>query len=211
MREKSKVKRAPKRAIYDIESIYEILDNQITCHIAFIHKGYPVSIPTTYGRHKNTIYIHGAGISRMLVELEKGVDICLSVAKVTAMILTRSAFHHSANYESAVVFGKGRLVEGDEKITGLKAITENFLKGRWDEVRPPSQKELNATKVIAIEIDEASAKVRNEGVSENKKDLELPIWAGIIPVEETYGVPIPEENMNKDITLSKSVLNINNK
>ena len=209
MNKKSKLKRVPKRGVYDRKEIYKILDNNITCHIAFVHNGIPVSIPTTYGRYEDTIYIHGASVSRMLQEMEKGIDVCISIAKVTAMILSRSAFHHSANYESVVIFGKGRLVTNDtEKLLGLKTLTNNFLKDRWNEVREPNQKELNATKVIAISMDEISGKRREEGVDDHKDDIDLPIWAGIIPVNETYGLPIKAPNLNAKIPLSKSVQNL---
>ena len=205
MSDKSKVKRVPKRGIYDRKEIYKILDNNLICHIGFVHNKVPVVIPVMYGRKDDVVYVHGAAVSRMLTELEKGVDVCLSIAKVNGWVLARSAFHHSLNYESVVVFGKGTLVEGEEKVQALKVISDNMLKDRWEEARFPDQKELNATKVIAVSIDEVSAKVRAEGVNDNKKDLDLPIWAGIVPIIETYGKPIPATDLKETIKLPNSI------
>jgi len=173
MSDKSKLKRIPKRGIYDRKEVYKIVDNNYICHLAFVHHGVPVSIPTMYGREGDTIYLHGAMASRLLNELEKGFDVCLSIAKVKALVLARSAFSHSLNYESVVIFGKGKLVHEKDKNHALKVISDNLLKERWDEVRLPNKKELNATKVIAISIDEITGKVRDEGVIDNKEDLDL--------------------------------------
>jgi len=212
MSEKSKIKRIPKRGIYDRKEIYQILDNHFICHLAFIHNDVPIVIPTMYGRENDVIYVHGAAASRMLKELAKGVAMCLSVASVNALVLARSAFHHSLNYKSVVIFGNGKLIEDkNKKNKALKVISENAIKGRWDESRLPTSKELNATKVIAITIDEVSAKVRDEGVNDAKKDMNLPIWAGLVPINETYGKPIKSPDLNNNIELPKSVKNLNTK
>jgi len=205
MSEKSKIKRVPKRAVYDRSEIYKVLDNNLTCHMAFIHNGVPVSIPTTYGRIGDVLYVHGALASRMLKEMEKGIDVSISIAKVTGYIFARSAFHHSVNYESVVIFGKGKLVEGDEKMKALKAITDNMLQGRWEEVRIPSEKELNATKVIAVPMDEVTGKIRDEGVNDKKSDMETKVWAGLVPIKEVYEKPILASGLDESIPLSKSV------
>ncbi len=205
MSEKSKLKRVPKRGIYNRDAIYKILDNNLICHIAFVHNDIPVSIPTMYGRKDDTIYIHGAMVSRMLGEMEKGIDMCLSVAKVNALVLARSAFHHSLNYESVVIFGKGTLVEDTEKVKALKVISDQMMQGRWEEARFPNEKELHATKVIAISIDEVTAKVREEGVNDAKQDLDLPIWAGIVPIKQVYEKPINAEFLEDNLPISDSV------
>jgi len=205
---KSKVKRIPKRGFYNRKEIYSFLDTQFLCHVGFVHKGYPVVIPTMYGRDKDVLYIHGAAISRLLTELEKGVAVSISVAQVTGLVLARSAFHHSLNYESVVVFGTGTLVADSDKEKALKIISDNVLKGRWEEVRKPSLKELNATKVIAIKIDEVSGKKRDEGVSDDKTDYDLDVWAGIIPIHEKYGKAIPDSQLKDSIPLSKSIKNL---
>jgi hypothetical protein len=191
--EKAKIKRAPKRALYDPEEINEILDKSYMCHISFVHNGYPVCIPTMYGRLGSAVYIHGASVSRLITELEKGVDMCLSVAEVNGLVLARSAFHHSLNYESVVIFGKGKLVEDNEKLAALKAISDQALPGRWEEVRLPSAKELKATKVIRIDIEEASAKRRTGPPVDDKADYKLNIWAGVVPLEKKYKPSIADE------------------
>jgi len=205
MSKKSKLKRVPKRAIYDRNEAYKIVDANYICHLAFVHNGVPVSIPTMYGRDGDTIYLHGAMASRLLNELEKGFDVCLSIAKVNALVLARSAFHHSLNYESVVIFGKGKLVAEQDKNYALKVISDNLLKERWDEVRQPNKKELNATKVIAITIDEITGKIRNEGVNDNKEDLDLPIWAGLVPIEQRFLQPINADGLSDDLDVSESV------
>jgi len=202
---KSKIKRIPKRGIYDRNEIYTFLDTQYLCHVGFIHNGHPVVIPTMYGRFENTIYIHGAAISRMLTEIEKGVAVSISVAHVTGLVLARSAFHHSLNYESVVVFGTGTLVADEHKEAALEIISENVLKGRWDEVRKPTKKELAITKVIAITMNEVTGKKRAEGVSDDKADYDLNIWAGIIPIKQVYAVPEPDDKLSKEIAISKSI------
>ncbi|MBT8196292.1 MAG: pyridoxamine 5'-phosphate oxidase family protein [Bacteroidia bacterium] len=200
--EKSKVKRVPKRGRYDKETIHGILDNNRICHVAFIHQGVPFSIPTIYARDENKIYLHGASVSRMLVELDKGIDMCLSVASVEALVLARSAFHHSMNYHSAVVFGKGKSIEDEkEKLHALKVITEKLVPGRWEDARQPNPIEMKATKVIAIEIEDASAKIRNEGVGDEKEDYDLDVWAGLVPINNDLQAPISDDKLKEGIEI----------
>lgn len=204
---KSTVKRVPKRGIYDRETIYKILDNEFLCHVGIIHNAYPVVIPTLYGRKDDYLYIHGASVSRLITEVEKGIDVCISVANIRGLVLARSAFNHSANYESVVIFGKGQLVNDEEKIEVLKIISDHTIKGRWEEVRQPSAKELKATKVIKISIDEASAKVRTGDPVDEKEDYILDVWAGILPIEKKFGKPIPDIKLKSDILLPESAKN----
>jgi len=209
--DKTKVRRVPKRGIYDQETIYKILDNDSTCTIGFVHRGVPVVIPTIYGRHENKIYLHGAASSRMIKNLEEGFEMCFCMHRVTGLVLSNSAFHHSMNYESVVVFGKAKKVEGKEaNLFALKVVSDQVLKGRWEEVRQPSDKELKATTVLEIEINEASAKVRNEGCNNDKEDYELDIWTGIVPIERVYQNPIDDDKMRMGIPVSPSVKNIYN-
>lgn len=206
MKDKSKLKRVPKRAVYNREEAYKIMDNNYICHLAFVQNSIPFSIPTMYGRENDTLYVHGAMASRLLHELEKGFPVCLSIAKVNALVLARSAFHHSLNYESVVVFGKGKLVEEENaKIHALKVISDNLLKGRWEESRKPNEKELYATKVIAVSIDEITGKVRNEGVNDSKEDINLPVWAGLVPIKQEFLSPINAENLSDNIAIPESV------
>lgn len=204
---KSTVKRIPKRGIYDRETIYKILDSEFLCHVGIIHNAHPVVIPMLYGRKEDCIYIHGASVSRLITELEKEIDVCISVACVQGLVLARSAFNHSANYESVVVFGKGQLVNDKEKFEALKIISDHTLKGRWEEVRQPSEKELKATKVIKIFIDEASAKVRTGDPIDEKEDYALNVWAGVFPIEKKYGKPIPDMKLKSGIMLPDSAKN----
>ena len=204
---KSKVKRVPKRGIYEREEVYALLDKEFLCHVGFVYDGYPVVIPTMYGRKGDVIYIHGASVSRLLVSLEKGIDVSVSIANVSGLVLARSAFHHSLNYESVVIFGKGSLVEGEEKLDALKVISDSVIKGRWEEVRLPSEKEMKATKVLKIQIDEVSAKVRTGPPVDDKPDYDLDIWAGELPIVKTYGKPIADTLLKEGIETPKSVKN----
>lgn len=204
--DRSKVKRAPKRGHYDQKTINEILDSSQICHVAFVHEGYPVSIPTIFGRSGNKLYIHGAATSRLMVDLEKGIEISLSVAHVDGLVLARSAFHHSMNYRSVVVFGKAKLVEDAYKNEALKVISDHLIPHRWEEVREPNSKELKATKVLEIIIDQASAKIRTGGPLDDKKDYDLDIWAGEIPFKLHAEQPIADLKLRDGIEVSKSVL-----
>ena len=204
---KSKVKRVPKRGIYEREKVYALLDKEFLCHVGFVYDGYPVVIPTMYGRKGDAIYIHGASVSRLLVSLEKGIDVSVSIANVSGLVLARSAFHHSLNYESVVIFGKGNLVEGAEKLAALKIISDSVITGRWEEVRLPSEKEMKATKVLKITMDEASAKVRTGPPVDDKPDYDLDVWAGELPIVKTYGNPISDTLLKDGIEVPKSVKN----
>ena len=204
---KSKIKRVPKRGHYDRETINKILDESQICHIAFNHNGHPVSIPTIFGRYGDKLYIHGASVSRMIQELEKGLEISLSVAHVDGLVLARSAFHHSMNYRSVVVFGKARLVADNELNDALKIISDHLIPGRWEEVRLPNTKELKATKVLEISIDETSAKVRTGDPVDDEEDYALNIWAGVIPFKNIVSEPINDGKLRAGINLPASVIN----
>jgi len=203
---KTKVKRIPKRGFYDEETVYRLLDADYVCQLGFIYDDYPVVIPTIYGRKDDCLYVHGAAVSRMLLSMAKGIPISLNVTQTKALVLARSAFHHSLNYESVTVFGQAELVtDTDEKLQALKIITEQIIKGRWDEVRQPNAKELNVTSVLKIKITEASAKIRTGPPSDDKADYDLPIWAGIVPIDKIYGNPIADNLLKEDIPISKSI------
>ena len=203
---RSKIKRAPKRGHYDEETIFQVLDAGQICHAGFIHNNHPVVIPTIYGRSGNTLYIHGAAVSRLIVELEKGIDISLSVAHIDGLVLARSAFHHSMNYRSVVVFGNAKLVDDDEKNAALKAISDHLIPGRWEEIREPNVKELKATKVLEITIEEASAKIRTGAPIDDSEDYELNIWAGEIPLKKLATIPIADAKLKPGLEVPKSVL-----
>jgi nitroimidazol reductase NimA-like FMN-containing flavoprotein (pyridoxamine 5'-phosphate oxidase superfamily) len=210
---KTKVKRAPKRGHYDSETIYQILDADFVCQVAFIHNDHPVVIPTIYGRFKNDLYIHGATVSRMLLVLEKGIPISVNITKTDGLVLARSAFHHSLNYRSVTIFGNAVLVTDEtERIHALKVISDQIIPGRWEEAREPNKKELKATKIIKIPITEASAKIRSGPPVDEKADYDLPIWAGVVPISEYYGEPVTDSMLRTREDIPGSVVELlNNK
>lgn len=203
--ERNKVKRLPKRGHYDKQSIFEILDDGFLCHLGFAMDGQPFVIPTAYGRDGEVIYVHGSSKSRMLQHLSSGAQLCMTVTHLDGLVLARSAFHHSMNYRSAVIFGTAELVEGEEKLHALEVISEQILKGRWAEVRPPSEIELKATNVLKITIEQASAKMRVGPPGDDEEDYALPIWAGVVPVELDYKSPLPDPAMKEAYQVPKSV------
>lgn len=202
---KNKVKRIPKRGHYDRETIYSILDESFLCHVGFAAEGQPYVIPTAYGRDGDHIYLHGSSKSRMMMSLEQGIPVCLTVTHLDGLVLARSSFHHSMNYRSAVLFGTAVKVEGAEKEKALYLISENILKDRWSEAREPSEKELKATTVLRMDIDTASAKVRTGPPGDDKPDYELDVWAGVVPVRQVYGEPEADPLLREGIPLAKSV------
>lgn len=206
IQEKNKIKRNPKRASYDKETVYKILDHNYLCHIAFNSEETPFIIPTIYGREGNSIYLHGSVKSRLMNKLREGMPVCISVAMVDGLVLARSAFHHSINYRSVVLFGKAiEVIDNGEKNEAFEVITENVLKGRWNEVRQPTQKELDTTALLKMKIETASAKVRTGGPIDDKEDYNLDIWAGVIPINKVYGKPIEDDLSIRQLEVSKSV------
>ena len=187
------VKRLPKRARYDFDTIAAILDAGFLCHIGFVADGQPFVIPTGFGRDGETLYFHGSSVSRTLKQVADGVPMCLTVTHLDGLVLARSGFHSSMNYRSVVVLGAARKVEGDEKLHALEMISEQILKGRWADIRGPSRKELNGTTVLALPIGEASAKVRTGPPVDDEEDYALPVWAGVLPLSVKPGAPLPDE------------------
>lgn len=189
--ERSRVRRAPKRADYDRETIDAILDEALIAHLGFVADGQPYVIPAIHARVGDEVLIHGSAASRMVTLLGAGIPACLTVTLVDGLVLARSAFHHSMNYRSVVLLGTARFVEGpEERERALEAFTEKLLPGRWDAVRPPTRQELKGTRVLALPIDEASAKVRTGPPVDDAEDYSLDVWAGVIPLTLTRGEPI---------------------
>lgn len=193
---RTRVRRVPRRAAYDRESIEAILDEAIVSHVGTIDEGgYPVVIPTLHARVGEWLYIHGSAASGTLRKAERS-EICLTATLLDGLVLARSAFHHSVNYRSVVVFGQAERVEGsDGKRRALEAFTEKLVPGRWADVRIPSKQELKGTAVLRIALDEASAKVRNGGPVEEEDDYELPVWAGVVDLRLAAGSPQPDERL----------------
>lgn len=200
--ERTQVKRLPKRGQYDCETVYGILDSAFVCHVGFCVEGQPYVIPTNYGRNRDTLYVHGSAASRMLRTLSGGVPVCVTVTHVDGLVLARSAFHHSVNYRSVVILGTARLVEeAAEKMEALRLFTEHVMKGRWDDVRLPTEQEMKATTVLAIPLEEVSAKVRTGGPVDDEADYSLPVWAGVLPLEMVAKEPVPDAQRKNDAPL----------
>jgi len=187
---RNRVKRLHERGSYDRSVIYPILDAAFLCHVAYVLDGQPFCTPTIHWREGDRLYWHGSSASRMLRQLQAGTPVCLTVSHLDGLVLARCGFNHSANYRSAMCFGTARIVdEPDEKARALKAIVDRFYPGRTEALRPDSAQEIKATMVIAMDIEEASAKARAKGVGDDEADYALPVWAGVIPVSTVIGAP----------------------
>jgi nitroimidazol reductase NimA-like FMN-containing flavoprotein (pyridoxamine 5'-phosphate oxidase superfamily) len=199
---RSKVNRLPSRGYYDKETINQIIDEALYCHVSFVHNNQPYIIPTIHARMADRIVLHGAKGSRMLKHLAERNEVCIAFTLMDGLVLARSVFHHSMNYRSVVLFGKGKLIENKvEKLEALKTITEHLILGRWDDARQPNEKELNATTVVSINIDEASAKIRTGPPIDDEEDYKLPVWAGLIPISQKYDSPENDPKLNEEIAL----------
>ena len=200
--QRSQLRRIPVRGSHEPETIYAILDAGFLAHVGFVAGHQPFVIPTLYGRENDMLYLHGSAASRMLHELETGVPACVTVTLVDALVLARSAFHHSMNYRSVVAFGTAHKIDDPEqKLHGLRVISEQLLRGRWNDVRQPTAKELRATSVLEFSIDEASAKTREGPPMDDEEDYLLPIWAGLLPVGLERRAAIPDPRLSQDVGL----------
>ena len=194
--DRTRVRRLPARGVFDRTAIYAILDEAFVCHVAFAVDGQPYAIPTGYARLDDALYLHGAAASRMVRQLAAGVDVCVTVTLVDGLVLARSAFHHSVNYRSAVVLGRARLVtDFEEKRAALRQFTNHVVPGRWDELRPITDQEIKGTAVLALPIEEASAKVRTGPPLDDAEDLQWPVWAGVVPLSTAAGDPLADAHV----------------
>jgi len=195
--ERTKVKRLPARGHYDRETINGILDEGFICHVGFVVENQPYVIPTGYARVDDQLYIHGSAASRMLRNLSKGIEVCVTVTLIDGLVLARSAFHHSINYRSVVILGKATLVEDpEEKDKALEALTEHIVPGRWADVRWPTELELKATTVLRLPIEEASAKVRTGDPKDDEEDYAMDVWAGVLPLSLATGAPVNDARLH---------------
>jgi nitroimidazol reductase NimA-like FMN-containing flavoprotein (pyridoxamine 5'-phosphate oxidase superfamily) len=191
--DRTTVRRKADRAGYDAGLIRSIVDEALVCHVGFVHEGGPVVIPTTHARVGDTLYLHGAAANRMLRSLRDGAEACVTITLVDGLVLARSAFHHSVNYRSVVVFGPARAVEDEaEKLAALEALVERVAEGRWSEARRPTDAELRQTLMIAVPLAEASAKVRTGPPIDDEEDYALPVWAGVVPIETRRLRPVAD-------------------
>ena len=195
---RTRVVREADRAVYDREAVYRILDEGFLCHAGFVVDGQPFVIPTSYGRKDASLYIHGSAASRMLRQMQKddGVPICITVTLLEGLVLARSIFNHSMNYRSVVVLGKATLVDDpEEKLEALRILSEHILPGRWADSRQPNERELKATSVLRVPIEEFSAKVRQGPAIDDEEDYSFPTWAGVVPLEMVAGKPIDDARL----------------
>ena len=204
--DRTRLRRKPQRGAYDLEAVTAILDAAPFCHVGFVVDEQPYVIPTIHGRLDDVLYFHGATSSRMLRHLGSGVPVCVTASILDGMVLARSAFNSSMNYRSAVVLGNARPVtEADEKERALRAVTEHVLPGRWDALRPPTPTELKSTSVLALPIDEASAKVRTGPADDPPEEFSLDVWAGVLPVTTMIGTPEPDPDLREDIEVPEHI------
>jgi uncharacterized protein len=197
--QRTRVVREPERAVYDREAAYRILDEGFICHVGFLVDGQPFVIPTSYGRKDGDLYIHGSAASRMLRQMKEGVAVCVTVTLLDGLVLARSVFNHSMNYRSVVVLGKATLVDdAEEKLTALRVLSEHILPGRWDDARQPNERELKATSVLRVPIEEFSAKVRTGPPIDDAEDLAFPTWAGVLPLEMKAGEAIRDPKLEPE-------------
>ncbi len=186
--DRNKVRRYPDRGSYEEPDIYRILDAALICHVAYAIDGQPYCTPTSFWREGDRLFWHGSSASRMLRNLAKGVEACLSVCHVDGIVLARSAFHHSINYRSVMAFGTARLIEdAEEKTQALRAFVNRYFPGRYETVKRPDPQEVKGTTIISMRIDEASAKTRSGPPRDDEADYGLPVWAGVVPLQTVVG------------------------
>ena len=197
---RTKIKRLPKRGSFERETIYRILDEGFVAHVGFIDDDQPFVIPTAYARDGDRLLFHGSSASRMMRAVAWEIDVCVTVTLVDGLVLARSAFHHSMNYRSVVVFGRAKTISDErEKLRALQALTDHIVPGRWRDVRPPSELEMKATIVLSLPLDEASAKIRAGAPSDDEDDYKSDAWAGVIPLKLVAGAPIDAPKLNDNI------------
>jgi len=193
-RPRHEVQRIKERGHYDRATAYAILDAAFVAHVGFCVEGQPFVIPMLYARRGDSILLHGSIASRLQRQIGSGIEACVSVTLVDGLVLARSHFHHSANYRSVVAFGKAKVLPDDEKVAALAHFVESMLPGRAVEARAPDRNELAATSVLDFGIADISAKIRTGGARDDKADVDLPYWAGIVPMAVRYGQPLPSED-----------------
>jgi uncharacterized protein len=197
---RTKLRRVPKRGFHDRETIDSILDEALLCHLGFVHEGRPAVIPTLHARIGDEVFIHGSAASRMIRALAGGIEACLTVTLIDGLVLARSAFHHSVNYRSVVLYGTATPVtEPEDKERALEAFTEKLVPGRWADVRWPTRKELKGTAALALPIAEGSAKVRTGPPIDEDEDYALGAWAGVVPIRTEMLDPIPDPRLRDGI------------
>ena len=200
--ERTRVRRIPKRASYDVAVVEAILAEGLYCHVGFSVDGQPYVIPTIYARIEDRLYIHGSAASRMLRTIGDDMPVCVTVTLLDGLVLARSTFHHSMNYRSVVIFGQAtEVTDPDEKMTALQAIVDHVMVGRWEDVRQPSPQELKATSVIRVPLEEVSAKIRTGPPVDDAEDYLLDCWAGEVPLRLVSQPPVADPQLRGGIAL----------
>ncbi|HNP64889.1 MAG TPA: pyridoxamine 5'-phosphate oxidase family protein [Woeseiaceae bacterium] len=203
---KNRVRQINRKAAYDKKTVHGILDSALLASVAFVQDGQPVVVPMLYGRDGETIYLHGARKARVIRLLEETSTACLNITHVDALVYARSAFNSSMNYRSVTVFGTPRLIDDrEEKIRALRIITESTLPGRWDELRPPHDKEVKMTGVIAVTIESASAKISSGMPDDEPEDYDIPVWAGILPLTSAFTTLQSDDRLIEGVEASAAV------
>jgi nitroimidazol reductase NimA-like FMN-containing flavoprotein (pyridoxamine 5'-phosphate oxidase superfamily) len=194
---RTRLVREAERGVYNREAAYRILDEGFLCHVGFVADGQPFVIPTSYGRKHDRLYIHGSAASRMLRQMKDGVPVCVTVTLLDGLVLARSIFNHSMNYRSVVILGKATPVDDAvEKIEALRLLSEHIIPGRWADARQPNERELKATLVMRVPIEEFSAKVRTGPPIDDEEDYSFPTWAGVVPLETVARPPINDPRLD---------------
>jgi len=194
---RTRLVREAERGVYDRETAYRILDEGFLCHVGFVADGQPFVIPTSYGRRDDRLYIHGSAASRMLRQMKEGVPVCVTVTLLDGLVLARSIFNHSMNYRSVVILGKATPVDDPlEKVEALRLLSEHIIPGRWADARQPNERELKATLVMRVPIEEFSAKVRTGPPIDDEDDYSFPTWAGVVPLETVSRPPINDPRLD---------------
>ena len=199
---RNKVKRMPERGHYDAATIYPIIDAALICHVGFALEGQPYVIPTLHARQGDTILLHGAKGSRLLRHIQSGGEVCITVTLIDGIVLARSVFHHSINYRSVVLFGTGAVIADDQaRLQALEAFTERLIPGRWQDARQPNALELKQTTIVAVPIASASAKLRSGPPGDESEDYDLPVWAGVLPLQQIAGAPLADPQLRPSVEI----------
>ena len=206
--DRTRLRRSHERGTYERDAIHEILDATPLCHLAYLLDGQPALTPSLHWRMGNRVYWHGSSAGRTMKSAAAN-PVCLNVMMLDGYVLARSAFHHSVNFRSVTLFGMAEIVSDDTaKTAALKAMVDKMIPGRWGSLREMNAKEMKATMVLSMEISEASAKIRTGGPVDDEEDYDLPIWAGVLPVSQTFGAPIADENAKAPVATPEHVMRL---
>jgi uncharacterized protein len=203
--DRTRLRRLKERGRSDRAELYAILDAGLICHLGVVADGHPVVLPTGYGRSGDTLYLHGSSANRSLLAAD-GQQVCVTVTHLDGMVCARAVFHHSMNYRSAMIFGTATMVLGDERrLAALRSVSEQLVPGQWDYARPPTRKELAATAVLELPLDEASVKMRSGPPSDEPEDYDLDIWAGVLPARLVFGAAEPDPALHQGVAIPEHI------